>query len=248
MSIKEEFDNFVSNIELFNKFGLKVKDINKFDRELIFFDYDILSERINMYLGYGVKFDVDISNYKFLYGDYSYIIDKFIEIGEYDFIINNPSLICPDTEIIIKRCIFNKDINEPILNEQGKLIGNLRKESIFYISDNELNESIIENYDEFIPKDILDIINNDTKYVETDMDELKKYRVNNFVYDINGFIVSINKVKRFMSKVLSSDIKDLYPFNELLFYAIIYKYPKLVTRNNIINLKNIFNIKTKTLD
>ena len=51
-----------------------------------------------------------------------------------------------------------------------------------------------------------------------------------------------------MSKVLSSDIKDLYPFNELLFYAIIYKYPKLVTRNNIINLKNIFNIKTKTLD
>ena len=248
LSIKEEFNNFVQNIELFKKNGFSIKDVNRFDSELVFFDNDILSERINNYLKYGVKFDSEISNYKFLYGDYTYIIDKFVEIGEYDFIISNPSLISPDTEIIIKRCIFNKDINEPILNEQGKLIGNLRKESSFYISDKELNESIIENYDEFIPKDILDIINSDTKYVETDIEELKKYRLNTFVYNINGFIVSVNKVKRFMSKVLSSEIKELYTFNELLFYAIIYKYPKLVTRNDIINLKNILNIKTKTLN
>lgn len=246
--IKEEFDNFVKNIKLFNKIGLSVRDINKFDRELIFFDNDILSEIINTYLGYGVKFNADISNYKLLYGDFSYIIDKFIEIGEYDFIIKNPSLICPDTEIIIKRCIFNKDINEPILNEQGKLIGNLRKESSFYISDKELNESILENYEEFIPKDILDVVDSDLEYTENDIQDLKKYRVNNFVYDINGFIVSINKVKRFISKILSSDIKDLYTFNELLFYAIVYKYPKLITRNNIINLRNILNIKTKTLN
>lgn len=248
LCIKEEFINFVKNIELFKKSGFKVKDINKFDSELVFFDNDILSEIINSYLKYGVIFDNEISNYKFLYGDYSYIIDKFIEIGEYDFIIKNPSLICPDTEIIIKRCIFNKDINEPILNEQGKLIGNLRKESSFYISDKELSESVLENYEEFIPKDILDVVDSDLEYTENDIQDLKKYRVNNFVYDINGFIVSINKVKRFMSKVLNSDIKDLYTFNELLYYAIIYRYPKLVTRNNIINLRNILNIKTKTLN
>ena len=90
----------------------------------------------------------------------------------------------------------------------------------------------------------MDIINSDTKYVDTDIEELKKYRLNTFVYNINGFIVSVNKVKRFMSRVLSSEIKELYTFNELLFYAIIYKYPKLVTRNDIINLKNILNINT----
>ena len=248
LCIKEEFDNFVKNIELFKKNGFSIKDINKFDSELIFIDNDVLGGRFNNYLKYGVKFDKEISNYKFLYGDYTYIIDKFIEIGEYEFIINNPSLICLDTEKIIRRCIFNKDINEPILNEQGKLIGNLRKESSFYISDKELKESILENYDEFIPKVILDITNSEVEYDIIDIEELKKYKTNNFVYDINGFIVSVNKVKKFMSKVLNSDIKELYPYNELLFYAIIYKYPKLVTRNNILNLRNILNIKTKTLN
>lgn len=250
LSIKEEFDNFVRNIEIFKKNGFSVKDVNKFDSELIFLDNDILSERINNYLKYAVKFNGEISNYKFLYGDYTYIIDKFIEIGEYDFIINNPSLICSDTEIIIKRCIFNKDINEPIINEQGKLIGNLRKESSFPLNDKELNESIIENYEELIPKDVIELLNNNelSNYEGIDLKQLDTYKVNDCIYNINGLTISINKVKRNINILLKSDLKELYPFNEMVFYAIIYRYPKLITRDNIIMLRNLLEIKTKTLE
>lgn len=250
LCIKEEFDNFIANINLFRSIGLNIKNIIRFDNEIIFFNNNSLNKIINHYLAYGINFDCEISNYKFLYNDYSYIIDKFIEIGEYDLIIKNPSLINEDSNIIIKRCIFNKDINEPIINEQGKLIGNLRKESSFPLNGKELNESIIENYEELIPKDVIELLNNNelSNYEGIDLKQLDTYKVHDCIYNINGLIVSTNKVKRNINILLNSDLKELYTFNEMLFYAIIYKYPKLITRDNIIMLRNLLEIKTKTLE
>ena len=216
----------------------------------MFFNNDYLDKLISIYSDYGINLSGEISNYKFLSSDYSYIIDKFIEIGEYDLIVNNPSLINEDSNIIIKRCVFYKDINESIINEQGKLVGSLRKESSFPLNDKELNESIMENYEELISKEVIDVLDNidlsDNKNI--DLKLLYNYRVNDCIYNVNGFIVSINKVKRNMSILLNSELKELYPFNELLFYAIIYRYPKLITRDNIIMLRNLLEIKTKTLE
>lgn len=245
---KEEFDNFIKNIKLFSTVGLSIKEIIKFDNELIFLNNEKLNKIINSYIKYGIVLNKEIFNYKFLYEDYSYIIDKFIEIGEYSLIKNNPSLINIDSNMIIKRCIFNKDINEPVLNEQGKLLGNLRKESSYFLTDKELSESIIENYNELLPSDIIDVLNNnELNNSVIDLKELDIYKVNNYIYNINGLVVSVSKVEKNMNILLNSDLKELYSYNEMLFYSIIYKYPKLITRDNIIMLKNLLEIKTKTL-
>lgn len=245
----KELDNFIKNIKILKDLGLNIKNIIKFDKEILFMDNNYLLNIIEKYKEYNIEFSEEIYNFDFLRDDYSFIIDKFIEINEYNLIKHNPTLITPTSNIILKRCIFYKEIEEAIVNEQGKLIGNLRKENNFPINNKDLEESILENFIELIPSNVLNILNKPSyKKTTIDLELIEKYRIDDYCYNINGMIISINKIIKCMSSLIDSKLKDLYPINELLYYSIIYNYPKLITRDNIIMLKKILEIKTKTLE
>ena len=157
-------------------------------------------------------------------------------------------LINKESIPIIKRCILYKEIGNNIVNDQNKLKGILRKENNFIINDSKLNEIIIENYDELIPKDILEKLNsNEIINTKIDLSILDEYLINNFVYKFNNIYISKNKIIKNMNKILNTNIKNIYSYSELLYYSIIYNYPKLLTSNNLEKLKNILNIKQKKL-
>ena len=247
---KDILSVFLENINLFKKLKINISNIILYGSDILFMNNSILYKILNKYINiYNINLQGDIFNFEFLKKDYSHIIDKYIEIGEYELIKNNPSLINDNSDMIIKRCIFNKKVNEPVVNEQGKLLGSLRKESSYILSDQELNESILENYEDLIPVDVLEELNNKdiTNFDMLELSLINEYLVNYYFYDINGFIVSSKKVNRCMKILLNSKYKDLYSYNELLLYSIIYNYPKLITRNNLNMLKDLLKIKTKTL-
>ena len=207
--------------------------------------YSILKK----YYEYGINFNTDIYNFDFLTEDYSYIIDKYIEIGEYELIKNNPTLIIEDSSSIIKRCIFSKRIDEPIKNEQNKLRGLLRRENSFYIDDSELEECVMENYKELLPIDILECLDNKVDIEKKDLlKSLNKYLINEYSYNIGGLIISKNKVINNMNLLLSNEMEKKYNYDELVYYSIIYGYPMIISKDIIKELRKIFNIKTKTLE
>ncbi len=243
--LKERIKEFITNLKILKYYNLSIKNIIKYDCNILFMDSIDLEKILKRYNKYEIVYDNELYNYEFLKQDYSYIIDKFIEIGEYNLIKNNISLANENSDMIIKRCIFNKEINEPILNKDGKLIGNLRKEDVFLLTDNELNDTIIENYQDLIPSHILNKLNNKIFDIpDLKIDALESFKESEIYYNFNGMIVSKNKVLKNYYNLI--DIENLTDEEKIL-YSIYYKYPYIITKENINYLNKILNIKTKSL-
>ena len=252
LSNKTILDNFFNNINLLLQYNINIKNIIKYDESILFYQNDNLNKLLTIYSKYFINFSGDYTNFEFLKHDLSYIIDKFIEIGEYDLIKNNPSLINKESINIINRIIIYKNLGNEIVNEQNKLRGSLRKEENFILTDKEINEIVIPNYEELMNYDILSILSNSIDSNENnnlsmnDKDSISNisntftnFLISNIYYDFDGIVVSKNKIERNMIKLISSNLLDKYSYNELLYCSIIYDYPKLLTEEDINKLKRI---------
>lgn len=241
IDIISNIDNFIKNIELL-KIIFNIKDIIKFDKNILYLDNEYIKYLINIYKIYNINFNSDIHNFDFLKKDYSYQIDKFIEIGLYDLIKNNIGLISNETDIIIKRCLFNKYINEPILNDNNKLCGYIRKEETYLLSDEELVESMLENYTDLIPIDIIEVLSSNITNFTNNIDAIDNYLVDDIYYNFDGMLVSKNKVLRNYSKLKDLNISE----SDKILYSILYNYPSVITKENVCFLNNILKIKIKS--
>ena len=249
LSNKSILDNFINNINLLLQFNINIKNIIKYDENILFYQNDSLNKLLTIYSKYFIDFSGDYTNFEFLKHDLSYIIDKFIEIKEYDLIKNNPSLINKESINIINRIIIYKNLGNKIVNEQNKLRGSLRKEENFILTDKEINEIVIPNYEELMDNDILSMLSNsidnndlsmsDKNSISNISNTLANFLISNIYYDFDGIIVSKNKIERNMKKLLSSNLVDNHSYNELLYCSILYNYPKLLTEENINKLKRI---------
>lgn len=241
IDIISNIDNFIKNIELL-KIIFNIKDIVKFDKNILYLNNEYIKYLINIYKMYNINFNSDIHNFDFLKKDYSYQIDKFIEIGLYDLIKNNIGLISNETDIIIKRCLFNKYINEPILNDNNKLCGYIRKEETYLLSDEELVESMLENYTDLIPIDIIEVLSSSVTNFTNSIDVIDNYLVDDMYYNFDGMLVSKNKVLRNYSKLKDLNISE----SDKILYSILYNYPSVITKENVCFLNNILKIKIKS--
>jgi len=248
-SNSKDFYNFMYNITLLKKYNINISNVRKYDYKILFNNYYELEFILSTYSKYGINLDFECYNFECLNNNYSYIIDKFIEIGCYELLINNLSLINSDSNMIVKRCILYKHLNNSIVNEQNKLRGSLRSEKNFIVSDEYLNKTIIYNYEEFIPMDILETLENNISNVDRfiNLSALDEYLVNNSVYCINGLYISKNKVLNNLNVLLDNKFDKKYTNKELVLYSMIYNYPLLVNRKIIEDLKAILNKKTKLL-
>lgn len=245
----DEVNKFIKNIEVLNSNGINVSNVLKFDVNILFSDNEKLSYLLSIYKSYNINLNSGCYNFEWLQRDMSYIIDKFIEIGQYNLIINNLSLLNSNSDIIVKRCILYKMIGNEVINEQNKLRGNLRKEENFIVNDKILEETVFINYDLFIPSDVIEVLKLDYvgSYDLCDLDCLKNNIKDEYRYEINGIIISKNKIIKNLNNLLSNSYDKKYDINELIMYSMLYGYPMLLTRENINDLRKIFNIKTKTL-
>lgn len=241
IDIISNIDNFIKNIELL-KIIFNIKDIVKFDKNILYLNNEYIKYLINIYKIYNINFNSDIHNFDFLKKDYSYQIDKFIEIGLYDLIKNNIGLISNETDIIIKRCLFNKYINEPILNDNNKLCGYIRKEVTYLLSDEELVESMLENYTDLIPIDIIEVLSSNITNFTNNIDAIDNYLVDDIYYNFDGMLVSKNKVLRNYSKLKDLNISE----SDKILYSILYNYPSVITKENVCFLNNILKVKIKS--
>ena len=207
----------MTNIEILKDNQINISKIIKYDETILFIDNKKLKNIINIYLKYDINLTNDYYNFEFLKEDYSNIIDKFIEIGEYNFIKENASLINPDSNIIIKRCILYKEIGNNCFNEQGKLRGNLRKEENFLLNDLDVSETIIENFLSIIPKEIIEILNSDNEMIDLNLNLncLEEYKLDNYSYKFGNMIISKFKILKNLKILYKNNINDYYNFDEL---------------------------------
>ena len=234
-------NNCISNINLLLENNINILQIIKNDQSVLFMDNNKLNEIINIYNKYGINLSNEYYNYKFLKENYSYIIDYFIEIGEYDLIKENASLITDKSNIIIKRCLIYKALGNKCANEQGKLRGSLRKRENFILDDNIVNETIIPNYEIIIPEDILKVLSNEVENTDCNIDLsfLEQFKIDDVSYKIGTLIVSKYKILKNLTILYKNKMYEKYKFNDLLIYSCIYNYP------NIIDIKTLNNIKQK---
>ena len=251
MYLKEESNliNIFNNIKMLRDNGMDVYNVLKYNNSVLFFDNDRLLLILSTYKNYGIDLSKECYNYEFLFSDMSYIIDGFIEIGEYELIKNNLSLLNSNSEMIIKRCLLYKDLNNSLVNELGKLRGSLRKEENFIMSDEELKETMLSNSNLFIEKDIVDCLNNNINKVNKlfDLSIINKYLIDDYTYKFNNILVSKNKVIRNLNILYENNFNLIYSDKDLLLYSIIYNYPNILTNDDIKYIKKIVRKDIKIL-
>lgn len=242
---EEELSNYIKNIDLLNEY-VDVKDVYKYTEEVLFIPNEKLKNIINKYREYAIDLSGECYDYRYLLDDYSYIIDKFIEIGEYGLIKNNPSLITDESNIIVKRCIIYKSLNNKCVNDENKLRGSLRNERNFILTDIETNDTIKENYRDIIDDSILYLLDErKVDNIELNLDYLDKFKVDSYTYKFGNMLISKNKLINNLKKIYNGDIVIRYSESELLINAILYNYPNTIKKSDLDYLHTLFDNEKK---
>lgn len=240
--------NFINNVLVLLYNGISVYNVLKYDKNILFSDNKKIQCLLNLYKKYNINLKGECYNFEWLSNDMSYIIDGFIEIGQHKLICNNLSLLNSNSNIIIKRCILYMNLNNEIINEQGKLKGSLRKEENYILSDNVLNETILTNYDLFIPNDVvLELKSGISNFNLYEIDSIKDYMIDDNTFKFGNILISKYKIFKNLNILHNSVVIKNYSDKELLLFSIIYNYPILLTKEDINSLRKVLNIKTKTL-
>ena len=173
-----KYQTYNSNIEVLNEYN--INPCLFFDSiKILFMNNDTFKKNIELLNSYNLLNSLKTTNnYKFLSNNELYIsIDKLIELGYENFIeedlnlLNSEKLLRLEALKAFEIIIDNKEDLDKVLTKK------------FYISDDELND--------YIPN-VESLINED---IDIDIEELNKY-INGRTYNINGVIISTNKVKR----------------------------------------------------
>ncbi len=242
--------NMINNIKTLTLFEVNIKELVKKDinNDILFFNNTFIYNLLSRYKSYNIDLSKPFYRFNFLRKDYSYLIDKYIEMGEYELLNNNFQNLIGTEDYIYKRCILYKELGYA-LDDDGKLRSSLKTEKNFIISDKELNNTIVENANSFIPEEILEKINEsnfNTIYNEVNLDFLEENRINNLTYVIGNLIVSRNKVIR-IANLLCYYFKDKYSYTDLILYSIIYNQVKLLNTSDINKLRRYIDGLVKKL-
>ncbi len=201
----------VNNMALLNQ---NYEIANNYIGEMLLMDTQTLENNINTLKRYNPEFNKNIlSNNKLLD-----CLDSFIELGCYDYIKNVHLNINENSFIIFKRYYVSKLINFKSKNLKDRVETGVD----FYINDSDLDDYIINNVSDYIPKDINNILDNSSRNVISDnqLKQFEKYSKNKLVYDFDGILISKNKVLRNLYCLENSNIQ--LGENDLLFASIIY--------------------------
>lgn len=226
-----------NNLDILTKnYELKNSNLN----EILLLDNTKLSNNINTLKKYHPNLDNNI----LLNNDLFDYLDLFIELGLAHYIINGQYKIDDDSLNLIKRIYINK-----LINFQHPDLENMIKTGVnFYITDDQLDDYIINDVNNYLPTEIKKILSsNDRNIIEYfDLSELENYRKDDLTYDFNGILISKNKILRNLSCLEANFKTD--NINDKLFISIIYG--SILNTEQIEKIKNMICCKkyTKKID
>lgn len=240
---------------LLNALNVKVLgyNINKLDAQKINFEalnnyndrliIDLNNKLLDMLIQYGIHLNSEKLKHFELLEEPNLldIIDEFIELGLIKQIQTMPNLINASSKLVIKRILIMQLLDEQYINEYNTFEQTVRKGKDFYLSDEALNEYINQNYETYMDVDVLNILNakDNDEILEELPDEIKfieMYKKSSHIYLIGDKYFSRYKVLRCIKTLINQGYTN---YQEILFQALIYNYPKHLTPEDILELKSI---------
>lgn len=221
LSDKDLFNNFKNNIDLLN--NIDIDKIARYNPNIFLIDNQKIIKRYKLFVeDYKIPTE-KIYNFEFLTDDRVFdLIDSFIELGYIEQIRNNPNYLTVKNEIMIKRLYVSSLIDLKVINEDNSFIGSVVSGKDFYVSDNRLDEFILDEKDNYIDSSSLDKLERLEINPNRLLTELKAYEVDDD-YQINGVLLSKKRILRNIESFLKADCKDA------LFNAIMYKATNLTS-------------------
>ena len=171
------------------------------------------------------------------------IIDNFIELGLYPMLRENQKYLTKGSEDIVKRILISNLIDINYINSNNKLVGQVASGNKFYVGPDKYDNYIINEGECYLNPLCMEVLENNKRIVISDevknssvimkLDEL--YQRSNLVYEINGVIISRNRVLRNFEVL--KDIDDI-DVTDLLYQAIIYKIIPNINDEKLIEIYN----------
>lgn len=205
---------------LLNNIDLLVKNYNLNDtyiNDLLLKQNEELESNISLLKKYSINFNKQIlNNIKLI--DY---LDLFIDLGLGEFIINNINIINENSMDLIKRIYVAKLLEIKVI-ENNSINSNVLYKDNFYVTNELINEYIINNTNDCIDSNIKQILDTQKRnnVVDNEPLELLNYKKDNLTYDFDGILISKNKVLRNLNCLIDNYYSENY--NQILLASIIY--------------------------
>lgn len=166
-----------------------------------------------------------------------------MELGLFNQIKKSPNLINYNSDVVIKRINIMEQIGLSILNERNTINQMARNGNEFFISDDDLDEYQYENYTIFMNNDMRMVLDNNDNIdlideLPMEISYIEDYKKNDQLYIIGSRCFSRLKVLRMLNTLVKSGFTN---YEEMLFNALIYKYPTYINEEMINKLNNLSN-------
>lgn len=179
----EIYNRYKNNISLFNAYG--ITNLTGRINDIVLLDSNNLDKRLFVSKTYGIDLN-NCDTLKFLVNDnFIHNLDTFVELDLIDLIVKYPSNLMIDAKAL-KRLIIYSTSNVPFRTDE-RLFAAITSGKNALIKESDLNDYVI---------DVTTKV--DTIYTEVvDKASIDEYfMINEYIYDIDGVIISRKKVLR----------------------------------------------------
>ena len=198
-TIKEgKFNTLINNVNTLSNLGLPTDTISKKEKELLLMD----SNRLNESLRLIELYNLDYNSYELIKdNDLISVVDRFIELGLYDYIKSHPRQISNNSLPRLDRIKLCKLLNIQIM-EDGKLSSRITSKEFTIgkntILDTDLNEFIPNSVNRYLNEECFKVLVGNKNYTDIceEIDLIKEYATSEVEYNFGGIIISRNKVLR----------------------------------------------------
>lgn len=252
---ENKYKNLSKNINLLTIRGIDLTSVAKKNPGVLVTDNNALTvifevlDEYNFTLGIDNNYDILINN------DLLNIVDSFIELGLYPLLKENQKYLNNNSNDIVKRIIISNLIGLNYINNNNKLIGQVASGNKFYVSSEKYDNYIVNEGECYLNPSCVKKLESNKRLAISDeiknseiiskLDEF--YKKSKLVYEINGVIISKNRVLRNLEVLKDMDDMDI---TDILYQAVIYKMipnisdEKLVEIYNSLHMLDLQNNKT----
>ncbi len=244
---EDKYKNLSKNINLLTIRNVDLINITKKNPRVLVVDNNLLTvifevlDEYNFTLGTDNNYDILIN------GDLLDIIDNFIELGLYPILKENQKYLSKDSKDIVKRIIISNLIGFNYINSNNKLIGQVVSGNKFYVSPEKYDNYIVNEGNCYLNPICTKKLESNKRFVISDevknsdiiskLDEF--YQRSKLVYEINGVIISRNRVLRNLEVLKDMNGIDII---DILYQAIIYKMIPNISDEKLIEIYNSLKI------
>lgn len=224
-NIKEgKYDRLVDNINILDDNKFDTLNISKKEKSILLMDSEELRKSINLVKLYGLDYSKG-NNYDLIKNKKLIIIaDKYIELGLRSYLKKHPNIVSNKSNTRLNRIELCRLLGIPVLVD-GKLNSKITDQEFRYgknvIADIDILEYVPNSTNRYLNEDCYKLLlqNDDYTNYESEIELLEPYKVSESEYNIDGIIISRNKVLRNYNCLIKNEelSKEDIIFNSVIF-------------------------------